>query len=92
MANKKAIHAYFAGMVQGVGFRFTAREIAQRYNLGGWVRNCSDGRVELVACGDESKIEGFLNELYGTFQRHITDQIVEPYGLSADCKGFQIRF
>ena len=92
MTSKKAIHAYFEGMVQGVGFRFTARDIAQRYSLGGWIKNCSDGRVELIACGDEHKIQAFLDELYGTFQRHITDQTIEPCQPPADCKGFAIRF
>jgi acylphosphatase len=92
MTNKKAIHAYFTGMVQGVGFRFTARDLAERYSLGGWVKNCSDGRVELIACGDGLKIEAFLNALYGTFERHISEQTVEPCDPPSDCHGFQIKF
>lgn len=89
---KKAIHVYFKGMVQGVGFRFTACDIARRYNLNGWVRNCSDGRVELAVCGDEDKVEGFLKALNSTFERHITDQTIESCEPFSDCHGFEIRF
>lgn len=47
------------GHVQGVGFRWFVRERARALGLGGWVRNCSDGSVEVLAIGDASA----LNEL-----------------------------
>lgn len=92
MSSKKAIHAYFAGVVQGVGFRFTARHLAQRYSLGGWVRNCSDGRVELIAFGDELKVEAFIKALNSAFEGHISEQIVEACEAPSDCENFEIRF
>jgi acylphosphatase len=42
-----------SGRVQGVGFRFTARDEAQGLGLRGWVRNCKSGEVEIVAEGRE---------------------------------------
>jgi acylphosphatase len=39
----------YTGHVQGVGFRFTVRELAQRFAVTGFVRNLSNGKVELVA-------------------------------------------
>ena len=42
-----------SGRVQGVGFRFTARDEAQGLGLKGWVRNCPSGEVEIVAEGRE---------------------------------------
>jgi acylphosphatase len=42
-----------SGRVQGVGFRFTARDEAQGLGLRGWVRNCQSGEVEIVAEGRE---------------------------------------
>jgi acylphosphatase len=45
------------GRVQGVFFRASTRDEASRLGLSGWVRNLNAGDVELVACGDSSKIE-----------------------------------
>jgi acylphosphatase len=51
----------YAGRVQGVGFRFSVREIAAGFEVTGSVRNLPDGRVELQACArDEAELEEFL--------------------------------
>lgn len=54
---------YFAGKVQGVGFRYTARNIAMRYDVQGFVRNTKDGRVELVMEGPEAEMDQVVDEL-----------------------------
>ena len=47
------LHVFVSGRVQGVGFRAsTIREALQYADVGGWVRNLSDGRVEAVFVGD----------------------------------------
>jgi len=46
-----------SGRVQGVGFRFTARDEAQGLGLKGWVRNCPSGEVELLAEGREDVLK-----------------------------------
>jgi acylphosphatase len=45
------------GRVQGVGFRFTARDEAQALGLRGWVRNRPSGEVEIVAEGREDVLK-----------------------------------
>ncbi len=45
-----------SGRVQGVFYRASAQQYAQSLDLSGWVRNRRDGRVELLACGDESVV------------------------------------
>jgi acylphosphatase len=45
------------GRVQGVFFRASAREQAQRLGLTGWVRNLSDGSVEVAAQGPKAQVD-----------------------------------
>lgn len=45
------------GRVQGVGFRYSARDRARKLCLKGYVRNCADGSVELFAEGDRLQLE-----------------------------------
>lgn len=47
------------GRVQGVGFRWSAQEEAQRLGLAGWVRNDDDGAVSGLIQGPEAAVEGF---------------------------------
>lgn len=48
------------GAVQGVGFRWFAREVARRLDLAGWVRNRVDGSVEISVEGEDGVVERFL--------------------------------
>ena len=54
----------YAGHVQGVGFRYTVQRLARGYSVTGFVRNLSDGRVELVVEGESGEVDGFLEERY----------------------------
>jgi len=59
----KRLHAYIYGRVQGVGFRYFTEKRADLYGLTGWVRNLPDGRVEVIAEGDEMLLREFLEDL-----------------------------
>ena len=52
----------YSGRVQGVGFRFTTRQIASGYEVNGWVKNLPDGRVELENVFDEDLFYEHLRE------------------------------
>jgi acylphosphatase len=51
---------YYAGHVQGVGFRYSVKSEAQGFEVTGVVRNLPDGRVELIAEGEKPELEAFL--------------------------------
>lgn len=53
-------HVFYEGRVQGVGFRWTTKNLARGYEVTGWVKNLPDGRVEMQAFGDADEVDAFL--------------------------------
>ena len=60
----KQLKALFSGTVQGVGFRFTVNRIARQFEITGYVRNLPNGKVELLAEGEEETLEDFLQAIF----------------------------
>ncbi len=58
------LHAFISGRVQGVFFRSSTRAKAEELGLRGWARNLADGRVEVMAEGDEESLKKLLKWLY----------------------------
>lgn len=86
-----ATRVFYEGRVQGVGFRWTARKIAQGYDVTGLVRNLPDGRVELQVSGDDGEIDAFLTDIRDSvLAGHITTEQRERISLPNSFKGFQI--
>jgi len=55
------LHVRVRGLVQGVFFRDSTRQTAERLGLRGWVRNLPDGRVEAVFQGERAACETALD-------------------------------
>lgn len=51
---------FFSGHVQGVGFRYTALQIAKEFEVAGFVQNLPDGRVQLEAEGRATELGLFI--------------------------------
>lgn len=49
----------YKGRVQGVGFRYTAKTVANGYEVTGTIRNLPDGRVELILEGEKEEVEAY---------------------------------
>jgi len=57
------LHAIVEGYVQGVGYRMFVVQEARRLEVNGWVRNRSDGTVEVMAEGERDDLREFLRVL-----------------------------
>ena len=53
----KGLHCFVAGRVQGVCFRASTQKQANLYGLTGWVRNLSNGQVEVMAFGNRQQLD-----------------------------------
>jgi acylphosphatase len=54
---------HFSGRVQGVGFRYTTRQVAQEFEVTGFVQNLVDGRVLLDVEGQPDQINAFVTAI-----------------------------
>ncbi len=90
---KKRVHVFYSGRVQGVGFRATAEETARRFGVVGWVKNLRDSRVELMAEGDASALEQFLDAIRtGPMKNFIRQVEVSWSHASETFDDFEIRY
>jgi len=90
MAFEKRKRLLFTGHVQGVGFRYSTRQIAKRMNLNGWVRNLADGRVEAVVEGPAAELEQFVSEIVESTHGHVTDIAKTVSDATGEFNGFEI--
>lgn len=87
---KKQVHVYYSGRVQGVGFRYTAEDLARDFSVTGWIKNLGDGRVELAAEAEEDVLKRFLEEIYKVFSHYIRDADVTWLPATGEFKDFTI--
>jgi acylphosphatase len=83
-------HVIYSGRVQGVGFRYTAQGLAQRFGVAGHVRNLPNGDVELVAEGPAEEVDGLLDAVAERMAGYIRNQTVRDEPPSG-ATGFTIR-
>lgn len=82
---------FYEGRVQGVGFRFTVKQLARGYDVIGWVRNLDDGRVELQCSGDLEEVEAFLEAIVESqLKAHIRGVTAIPIPALSGVRGFEI--
>jgi acylphosphatase len=87
-----SVQVFYEGNVQGVGFRWSVRNIAKGFDVTGAVRNLRDGRVELLATGDDEEVRAFLDAiLQSELRAHIKKHSESPLAGPPAFRGFEIR-
>lgn len=81
---------YFGGHVQGVGFRYTALNIAQAYDVTGYVQNLSDGRVLLVAEGAKAEMNSLIEEIKQHMGSYVDDVDITTSPATGEFRRFAI--
>jgi acylphosphatase len=83
--------AYFTGRVQGVGFRYTALQVAREFEVAGFVTNLPDGRVHLEAEGSPDQVGAFIAAVQDRMHGHVrkVDRLVDRR--AAQFSGFAVR-
>jgi acylphosphatase len=86
------LRCFVAGRVQGVSYRAYARHQATQLGLTGWVRNCPDGRVELVAEGEQEALQQLVLWCYqGPPAANVTDVETQWEAATGTDPTFDIR-
>ncbi|HXQ81723.1 MAG TPA: acylphosphatase [Opitutaceae bacterium] len=83
--------AVFTGRVQGVGFRYTALQVAREFEVAGFVSNLPDGRVLLEAEGRPEDVEAFIAALHERMQGYVRKVERQSRVREAQFAGFSIR-
>jgi acylphosphatase len=84
-------HVVVSGRVQGVGFRWWARERARALGLAGWVRNLPDGRVELLLEGEAETVRAMLEWLADGPPAARVTGVAAVERAAAGVSGFEVR-
>ena len=90
-ADETTLRVIYSGRVQGVGFRWNAREIARRFPVVGYVCNLPDGTVELVVRGAPDRVREYLDAVARRFRNHMTGSDIQPIVLAEELESFDIR-
>ena len=78
--------------MQGVGFRWSVKQIAKGFDVTGWVRNLPDGRVAMAASGEEAEVHAFIEAIgQSELRAHIRKQTETALEPLPQARGFEIR-
>ena len=85
------VHGFVSGRVQGVGFRYFVKKNAAAWQVNGWAKNLSDGRVEFLLQGEKSAVNAVCDEIRkGPALASVTQAIFDEKLNASVIDGFSI--
>ena len=81
----------FSGRVQGVGFRYTSKQVARRFDVTGWVKNLPDGTVQMVVEGLPDELESYVDAVSTETHGRVTEREIQRKSATGEFSGFEIR-
>jgi len=85
------VHVFVSGRVQGVGYRYSTMDEAQRLGVNGWVRNLPDGRVEAVFEGSRKLVEEIIRWCQKGPTAAVVKDVAVEYEELEGLRGFETR-
>lgn len=82
---------HFHGRVQGVGFRYTTQNLALQYDVNGYVKNLSDGSVELVIEGPDPELDHLVDALRQKMNGFIRKIDINDAPCTGEFCGFRVK-
>lgn len=87
-----SVEVFYEGRVQGVGFRWSVRNVAKGFDVTGWILNLPDGRVQMQVGGEEEEVRSFLAAInQSELCAHIRKQTESKLDRPVVAHGFEIR-
>ena len=91
--NSKRVHLLIKGRVQGVYFRQTMMETAEKNNVLGWVQNLPDNRVEAMLEGENSNVDAVVEWAHFGPAGAVVDEIkIADEKYVGEFSDFEIRY
>ncbi len=87
-----SVEVFYEGRVQGVGFRWSVRNVAKGFDVTGWVQNLPDGRVQMQVSGEKEEVDAFLKAIAeASCASHIRKQFDSTLSAPVNAHGIEIR-
>ena len=86
-----AIHLIIKGRVQGVYYRASAKQAADKLGITGWVKNTPGGDVEALAQGTDEAIDQFIDWCKQGPERAIVKEVVVSKALDEELDSFDVK-
>jgi acylphosphatase len=83
---------HFSGRVQGVGFRYRVQNVAQSFDVTGFVKNLPDGRVQLIAEGPVDVVDRFVEAVTEAMSGYIREVQTHHSAATGDFSAFDVAF